>query len=150
MSFPLEPRPGGRFAWCAVVMMLVACDRQQEPAQATLTAIDAPAAGPLAAAAADRQKASRAALDADWQSLAASIPDEATAIRGRIDGLAVQTRSRSASIGVDAARFRWQEDSVLWSKARAAFAAGNMTEAVATANTAKASFDALARQLDEP
>jgi hypothetical protein len=75
-------------------------------------------------------------LDEEWSGLAARLPEYLTTIQGRIEFLAGKS-SRKAAEGVDlgAARHSLAEASELWSKAQAAFAAGNMSEAVTTAKS---------------
>ena len=98
----------------------------------------------LAAAAAARKDAVTKALDAQWLALALTVPDYMTAIRGRLDGLGHSRNPAPVGMNLDAAERGFDSDASLWSKAQAAFAAGNMREAVSTAQRVKADLEALA------
>jgi hypothetical protein len=106
------------------------------------------AAQTLATAAAAKKDEVLKALNDDWTGLAAVLPDEVAAIQGRIDLLAKKPNKKPAS-GVDlaAAKSTLSDATSLWSKATAAFAAGNLDEAVATAKAVKAKLDPLAAML---
>jgi hypothetical protein len=106
------------------------------------------AAQTLATAAAAKKDAVLKALNDDWTGLAAVLPDEVAAVQARIDLLSKKP-ARKAPIGVDldAAKSRLSDAMSLWSKATAAFAAGNLDEAVATAKAVKAKLDPLAAAL---
>jgi hypothetical protein len=106
------------------------------------------AAQDLATAAAARKDQVLKALDDQWSRLAAVLPDEVTAIQRRIDLLAKPANKRmAAGIDLDAARTGLSAAAALWSKAQAAFAAGNLDEAVNTAKDVKAQIVALATSL---
>jgi hypothetical protein len=98
----------------------------------------------LATAAAARQDEILAALNDDWTSLAAAVPGEVTLLQTRVDVL-----SKKPAKGVDAEAIKGRMGDVtsLWSKAQAAFAAGNLNEAVAAAKDVKTKADALAADL---
>jgi hypothetical protein len=70
------------------------------------------------------------------------------AIQSRIDMLSKPPGSKlKAGIDLTAAKAGAGEAASLWSKAQAAFAAGNMEEAVGTAENVKTKIDALAETL---
>ncbi len=88
-----------------------------------------------------------------WTDLAAVLPDEVSALQNRVDQLNSKTpvkgAPKGAQKGVDvaAATAGIADITSLWSKARAAFAGGNLEEALATANDVKSKADALAATL---
>jgi len=101
------------------------------------------AAQALAAdAAADKQTAHQA-LVADWTQLADTLPDRLMRI-----GMALEAspNARRKALGTDpvGAKRELHDANSLWSKARSAFASGNLDEAVRTAKDASAQVDALA------
>jgi len=102
----------------------------------------------LAPAAAAKKDEAMKALNDQWTSLSASLPAAVTAIQNRIDFLSKKS-SKKAAAGIDltAAKSALSDASALWSKAQAAFAAGNLDEAVSTAKDVKAKTDALAATL---
>jgi hypothetical protein len=106
------------------------------------------AAQGLATAAAAKKDEILKALNDEWTSLAGTLPGAVTAIQGRID-LLEKKSSRKLAAGVDlaAAKSGLSDAASLWSKAQAAFAAGNMDEAVSTAKDVKSKVDSLATSL---
>jgi hypothetical protein len=101
------------------------------------------AARALAAdAAADKQSAHEA-LVADWTKLADTLPDRLMRI-----GMVVESpaNARRQALGIDPgeAKRELHDANSLWSKARSAFASGNLDEAVHTAKDVAAQVDALA------
>jgi hypothetical protein len=71
-----------------------------------------------------------------------------TTIQSRIEFLAKKSsRKMAAGIDLDAARGSLSEDSSVWSKAQAAFATGNLGEAVTTAKSLASSLEGLASTL---
>ena len=71
-----------------------------------------------------------------------------TAIQSRIEFLAKKSsRKMARGIDLDAARGSLSQDSSVWSKAQAAFATGNLGEAVTTAKSLKTSLEGLASTL---
>ena len=106
------------------------------------------AAQGLATAAAAKKDEILKALNDQWTGLAAAVPAEVTAIQNRIDSLSKKSSKKlAAGIDLAAAKSGLSEASSLWSKAQAAFAAGNMDEAVKTASDVKTRVDALAAAL---
>lgn len=100
----------------------------------------------LAAATAARKREVVHGLDEEWTALAASLPDTIGVLRGRIDSL--DRRPRSApGIDLPAVRRQLLLDESLWSKAQAAFATGNLDEAVSTSRTLKGALSDLAAEL---
>jgi hypothetical protein len=92
------------------------------------------AAHSLISAAATAKAAAEKALNEQWTALAATLPDYMAAIRRRIELLNKRSSRRlAAGIDLGAARERLDDAGSLWSKAQAAFATGNMSEAVSTA-----------------
>jgi hypothetical protein len=102
----------------------------------------------LASAAAAKKGETMKALNDQWTALAAALPAQVTAIQGRIDFLSKKT-SKKAAAGIDlgAAKSALSDAGALWSKAQAAFATGNLDEAVSTAKDVKSKLDALAASL---
>ena len=88
------------------------------------------------------------ALSEEWSGLAARLPGYMTAMQSRIEFLAKKSnRKLAAGIDLDAARGSLSEDSSVWSKAQAAFATGNLREAVTTAKNLETSLQGLASTL---
>jgi hypothetical protein len=106
------------------------------------------AAQGLGPAVAARKAAVLAQLNGEWSHVAAVLPDEFERIEHRIDFLAAP-QNRSAAMGVDlrAAQVSVRDAVALWSKGQAAYAAGNLQEAVQTAHTVQARADELAASL---
>jgi hypothetical protein len=113
---------------------------------------DAPAvldaAQKLATAAAVKKDQILKVQSAQWAVIAGSVPEAVIAIQSRIEALSKTSRRKlEAGIDLDAAKGSLSDAAALWSKAQAAFAAGNMDEAVATGKTVQAKIDALAASL---
>jgi hypothetical protein len=185
-----------RYAWIAfAALLLAACASQMEPAQRSISDIEAvlsaaasdaakyvpdqltdvrrelgdlkatfdrqdyagvlkaaPAvmerAQGLASTAAARKAELTQALGEEWSGLAARLPGYMTTIQNRIEFLAKKSsRKMAAGIDLDAARGSLSEDSSVWSKAQAAFATGNLGEAVTTARSLASSLEGLASTL---
>jgi hypothetical protein len=103
------------------------------------------AAESLATAAAEKKDAALKALNDKWTTLAGSVPGYLTAIQNRMDFLAKKSNKKAAAgIDLDGAKSGLNDAMSLWSKAQAAFAAGNLDEAVRTAQDVKAKAEALA------
>jgi hypothetical protein len=84
-------------------------------------------------------------LNDQWSSLSSDVPQEFTAIRGRIDMLSQKkNRNLAKGIDLDAAKSALGDATSLWSKAQGAFGNGNMDEAVSSAKDVKAKLDTLA------
>jgi hypothetical protein len=106
------------------------------------------AAESLAIAAAAKKDEVLKALNDGWTQLAAVLPEEAAAVQARIDLLSKKSSKKlAAGIDVEAAKSEFAATNSLWSKAQAAFAAGNLDEAVTTAKSVKAQLDAAAGKL---
>jgi hypothetical protein len=106
------------------------------------------AAQDLATAAATRKDEILKALGDSWSVLAASIPDEVAAVQNRIELLGKKSgKKMAAGIDLDGAKAAEAEAGSLWSKAQAAYAAGNLEEAVSTAQAVKAKIDGVAASL---
>ena len=102
----------------------------------------------LATAAAAKKDAVLKALNDEWTGLAGSLPGALPAIQSRIDLLSKKSSKKlAAGIDLDAAKAGLSDAMSLWSKAQAAFAAGNLQEAVSTAKNVKAKIEALAASL---
>jgi hypothetical protein len=105
---------------------------------AVLSAAEALAAD----AAADKQSAHQA-LVADWTRLADTLPDRLMRI-----GMAVEAPAHAGghALGMDPgeAKRALHDANLLWSKARSAFASGNLDQAVHAAKDAATQVDALA------
>jgi hypothetical protein len=100
----------------------------------------------LAAAAAAKKDEIMKALNGDWTGLAASVPGVVSAVQSRVDML---SKSKKVPAGIDlaAAKSGLADATSLWSKAQAAFSAGNLEEAVSTAKDVKAKAEAAAAAL---
>lgn len=106
------------------------------------------AAQSLATAAAAKKDEILKALDDQWTGLAGELPADVTAVQNRIDLLSRKSGKKpAAGIDVDAAKAGAGDAALLWSKAQAAFAAGNLDEAVSTAKDVKAKIEAVAASL---
>jgi hypothetical protein len=106
------------------------------------------AAQSLATAAAAKKDEILKALNDQWAGLAASLPDDVTAVQNRIDLLSKKSSKKlAAGIDLGAAKAGAGDAASLWSKAQAAFAAGNLDEAVNTAKDVKAKIEAVAASL---
>jgi hypothetical protein len=102
----------------------------------------------LAGAAAANKADTTKSLNDRWNSLAGTVPDELTEIRGRIDALG-QPKNRKLARGVDlgAAKSGIDEATSQWSKAQGAFGNGNLDQAVVAGNDAKSKAEAVAGTL---
>ncbi len=106
------------------------------------------AAQSLATDAATKKDEVLKALNDKWTALAGSVPAYMTSIQNRIDFLGQKANKKAAAgIDVDAAKSGLSESLSLWSKAQAAFAAGNMDEAVTTAQDVKKKTEEVAAVL---
>jgi hypothetical protein len=106
------------------------------------------AAESLATAAAEKKDETLKALNDKWTTLAGSVPEAMTAIQNRIDILAKKSNKKAAAgIDLDGAKSGLNDAMSLWSKAQAAFATGNLDEAVKTAQDVKSKADAVAATL---
>ncbi len=123
-------------------------DKQDYAAVVTGAPAVLTAAQSLATAAAAKKDEVLKALNDEWTGLAGSLPADVTAIQDRIDKLSKKS-SRKEAKGIDltAAKAGVGDATSLWSKAQAAFAAGNLDEAVSTAKDVKAKVEALAASL---
>lgn len=102
----------------------------------------------LATAAAAKKDEILKALNDQWTGLAGSLPAAVTAVQNRIDLLSKKTGKKlAAGVDLEAAKAGVGDATSLWSKAQAAFAAGNLDEAVSTAKDVKAKIEALATSL---
>ena len=106
------------------------------------------AAQGLATAAAAKKDEVLKGLNDSWAGLAVTVPDEVTAVQSRIELLSKKSSKKmAAGIDLDAAKAAESDAMSLWSKAQAAFAAGNLDEAVNTAKDVKAKIEAAAASL---
>jgi hypothetical protein len=106
------------------------------------------AAQSLATAAAAKQDEILKALSDNWSDLAAAVPGEVTTLQSRVELLSSKSGAKLAKgVDVEAARSRINDVASLWSKAQAAFAAGNLNEAVATAKDVNSKAQTLAVDL---
>ena len=106
------------------------------------------AAQGLATAAAVKKDEVLKALNDSWTALAASVPAEVAAVQNRIDQLSKKSgKKMAADVDLNAAKGAAGDATALWSKAQAAFAAGNLDEAVSTAKDVKAKIEAIAASL---
>jgi hypothetical protein len=106
------------------------------------------AAQTLATAAAAKKDQVLKALNDQWMVLAGTVPEYATAVQNRIDFLRRKSSKKTAAgLDLDAAKLSLDQATSLWSKAQAAFAGGNMDEAVRTAQDVKSRVEAVAATL---
>jgi len=106
------------------------------------------AAQTLATAAAAKKDEVLKTLDDKWMVLAGTVPEYATAVQNRIDVLRKKSSKKAAAdVDLDAAKLSLDQATSLWSKAQAAFAGGNMDEAVRTAEDVKSRVEAVAATL---
>jgi PBP1b-binding outer membrane lipoprotein LpoB len=106
------------------------------------------AAQSLATAAAAKKDEILKVLNDDWSNLASAVPGEVTALQSRVEQLQKKSGKKLANgVDIEVAKDRMGDVTSLWSKAQAAFAAGNLNEAVATAKDVKSKADALAAAL---
>lgn len=101
----------------------------------------------LSGAAAARRNMLLKALNREWSVLAATVPADVTAIQGRIELLGRNAGRKPAGVDIDTARANLSHGASLWSKAQAAFATGNMDEAVTIAKTLESQLQDLAGAL---
>jgi hypothetical protein len=106
------------------------------------------AAQSLATDAAAKKDEVLKALNDKWTALAGSVPGYLTAIQNRMDFLAKKANKKAAAgIDLDGAKSAVSEAMAMWSKAQAAFATGNMDEAVTTAQDVNSKVQAVASSL---
>jgi hypothetical protein len=106
------------------------------------------AAQSLATDAAAKKDEILKALNDDWTELATAVPEEVTTLQTRIAFLGSKSGAKLAKgVDVEAAKGRVDDVASLWSKAQAAFAAGNLNEAISTAKDVKTKAEALAVDL---
>jgi hypothetical protein len=123
-------------------------DKQDYAAVVTGAPAVLSAAQGLATAAAAKKDEVLKALNDEWTGLAGALPGDVTAVQGRIDMLSKKSNKKQAKgIDLDAAKAGAADATSLWSKAQAAFAAGDLDEAVSTAKDVKAKVEAVAASL---
>jgi hypothetical protein len=123
-------------------------DKKDYPAVLKAAPAVMSAARGLASAAAAKKEELTKALTEQWSGLAAALPGYMSAIQSRIDLLSKKSAKKlAAGIDLDAARASLKDAGSLWSKAQAAFATGNLDEAVTTAKSLKTNLEGLASTL---
>ncbi|HEY2677190.1 MAG TPA: hypothetical protein VGI65_09485 [Steroidobacteraceae bacterium] len=106
------------------------------------------AAQSLATSAAAKKDEVLKALNTHWTALAATIPSYAVVIENRLEFLSKPANKKvAASIDIAGAKATGSEASQLWSKAKAAFATGNLDEAVSAAKDVKSKLESIAATL---
>jgi len=106
------------------------------------------AAESLATDAAARKDEALKALNDRWTALAGSVPGYLSAIQNRIEYLAKKANKKAAAgIDLDGAKSALSDAMSLWSKAQAAFATGNLDEAVKSAQDVNSKVEPLASSL---
>jgi hypothetical protein len=106
------------------------------------------AAQSLATDAAAKKDEVLKALNDKWTALAGSVPGYLTAIQNRIDFLGKKANKKAAAgIDLEGAKSALSDAMATWSKAQAAFATGNMDEAVSTAQGVKSKAETVASSL---
>lgn len=111
-------------------------------------AILAEAQGLAAASAAKKDGMMKERSD-EWSALSASVPQLVASLETRFNALS-KTRHVPKGINLTAAKSDYDDAIVLWEKAQAASASGNVEAAVAAASDAKAEADAAAIKLMLP
>jgi hypothetical protein len=102
----------------------------------------------LATDAAAKKDEALKALNDRWTALAGSLPGYLSAIQNRVEYLAKKANKKAAAgIDLDGAKSALSDAMSLWSKAQAAFATGNLDEAVKTAQDVKSKVEPLASSL---
>jgi hypothetical protein len=123
-------------------------DKQDYPAVVSGAPAVLGAAESLATDAAAKKDEVLKALNDKWTALAGSVPGYLTAIQNRIDFLAKKANKKAAAgIDLEGAKSAESDAMATWSKAQAAFATGNMDEAVNTAQNVKSKVEAVASGL---
>jgi hypothetical protein len=123
-------------------------DKQDYAAVVTGAPAVLSAAQALATAAAAKTDEVLKALNDEWTGLSASLPGDVTAIQNRIELLSKKSSKKmAAGIDLAAAKVGLGDATSLWSKAQAAFASGNLDEAVSSAKDVKAKIESLASSL---
>lgn len=98
----------------------------------------------LGQATAAKKAALMQSLNGAWTKRANQLPEEFAAIERHLQYLNIPAnRKAAAGIDVDAAQSAVRDAVSLWSKGQAAYADGNMQEAVQTADAAQAQADAI-------
>jgi hypothetical protein len=106
------------------------------------------AAQSLATDAAAKKDVSLKELNDHWTALAGSVPGYLTALQVRADFLAKKANKKAAAgIDLEGAKLALSDAMATWSKAQAAFATGNMEEAVKTAQDVKSKAETVAATL---
>jgi hypothetical protein len=83
-----------------------------------------------------------------WSSLVNSLPGNSNSIQSRIDYLSKpENKKLAAGVDLNEAKSGLSDAAAIWAKAQAAYAGGNVEEAVTIAKTAKTKFDALAASM---
>jgi hypothetical protein len=122
-----------------------AFEKKDYPAVVTGAQAVLGAAQSLATDAAAKKDEVLKALNDKWTGLAGSVPAYMTAIQNRLDFLGKKANKKAAAgIDIDAAKSGLSDAMSLWSKAQAAFAGGNMEEAVSTAQSVKTKVESVA------
>jgi hypothetical protein len=122
-----------------------AFDKKDYPTVVTGAQAVLGAAQSLATDAAAKKDEVLKALNDKWTGLAGSVPGNMTAIQNRLDFLGKKANKKAAAgIDLEAAKSGLSDAMSLWSKAQAAFAGGNMEEAVGTAQSVKAKVESVA------
>ncbi|HEY2145415.1 MAG TPA: hypothetical protein VGH12_05045 [Steroidobacteraceae bacterium] len=123
-------------------------DKQDYAAVVTGAPAVLSAAQSLATAAAAKKDEVLKALTEKWTALAATIPSYAIAIETRMEFLSKPSNKKAAAgIDVAGAHAAASDASLLWSKAQAAFATGNMDEAVTAGKDVKSKLESVAATL---
>jgi len=83
------------------------------------------------------------AMGGEWTSLAATVPALVAAVSKRVSALD-KSKHQGAGVDLAAAKAGLTDATAMWSKAQAAFASGNIEEAVTSARDVKAKAEAAA------
>jgi hypothetical protein len=99
-------------------------------------AVVSEAQGLVAAAAAKKDEVMKA-LNGEWTDLAAKAPQLLAAVQSKVDALS-KTKKLPKDVDLNTAKSSLASANDMWSKAQAAFSAGNLEEAVTSAKDAAA------------
>jgi hypothetical protein len=103
----------------------------------------------LVAATAARKDEIMKARTSEWSALSASVPQLIASLKARLNALS-KPRHVPSGIDLTAGKSDYDDAAVLWEKAQAAFASGNIEDAEARASDAKTKADAAAMKLMLP
>jgi hypothetical protein len=102
----------------------------------------------LGSAAASKKKEVMETLTGEWTEVTAKLPDQLTAVQNRLAELSKKSNRKMAQgIDLPAQKAAVDDATALWTKAQAAFTAGDLDTAVGVAKDLKAKLQALTASL---